>query len=188
MLRQQMTVTLEGMDALAAWAGGDATAGDRLRTSEHAADKSKRDLRLSLSEAFTTPLEPEDIFELSRGLDEVLNSAKNAVREAEVMDMSPDPAIAEMATELARGTRQLAEAFEKLNDDGKADATDAADAAVKSQRRVEHIYRSAMSALIDVEDLREVSARRELYRRLGRTSDELIIVAERVWYSVLKQS
>ena len=54
-------------------------------------------------EAFTTPLEPEDIFELSRGLDRVLNNAKNAVREAEVIQMAPDAAIAEMAAELAEG-------------------------------------------------------------------------------------
>ena len=40
-------------------------------------------------EAFMTPLEPEDLFELSRGLDEVLNAAKNAVREAEVMGTPP---------------------------------------------------------------------------------------------------
>ena len=43
-----------------------------------------------------------------------------------------------------------------------------------------------MSALIDVEDIREVTARRELYRRLSRTSDEIVMVAERVWYAVLK--
>jgi hypothetical protein len=45
-----------------------------------------------------------------------------------------------------------------------------------------------MSALIDVNDLREVAARRELYRRLARTGDDLAAVAERVWYSVLKES
>ena len=45
-----------------------------------------------------------------------------------------------------------------------------------------------MSALVDIADLREVAARRELYRRLVRTSDQLVDVAERVWYSVLKES
>jgi hypothetical protein len=39
-----------------------------------------------------------------------------------------------------------------------------------------------------VDDLREVTAKRELYRRLARTSDDLREVAERVWYSVLKES
>jgi hypothetical protein len=39
-----------------------------------------------------------------------------------------------------------------------------------------------------VDDLREVAARRELYRRFARTSDDLREVAERVWYSVLKET
>lgn len=188
MLRHQTQITVEGMDALVAWSAGDAGAADRVRACEHRADDQKRELRLALTDAFTTPLDPEDIFELSRGLDEVLNSAKNAVREAEVMGMAPDAAIADMANALAEGTRHLAEAFTTIEHDGDSGETEAADRAVKSQRRLEHIYRAAMSALINVDDLREVAARREIYRRLARTSDEIILVAERVWYSALKES
>ena len=186
MLRQQARVTVEGMDALVAWTRGDASAGDRLRECEHRADRRKRELREMLTTAFSTPLEPEDLFELSRGLDEVINGAKNAVREAEVMRAGPDPAMEEMAAELAAGVRQLEVALAALASHEKIEATAAADAAVSSQRRLEHIYRRAMSALVDIDDPRELAARRELYRRLSRTSDQLIDVAERVWYSVLK--
>jgi hypothetical protein len=45
-----------------------------------------------------------------------------------------------------------------------------------------------MSTLVGIEDPRELAARRELYRRLARTGDELARVAERIWYSVLKES
>jgi hypothetical protein len=68
-----------------------------------------------------------------------------------------------------------------------AGVTDCADAAVKSQRKLEHVYRTAMSALLQDKNPREVAARRELYRRISRTSDVIVEVAERVWYSVLKQ-
>jgi uncharacterized protein Yka (UPF0111/DUF47 family) len=188
MLREQTAITVEGMDALLAWARGDLAAAERVRECEHRADEHKRRLRAALTVAFTTPLEPEDIFELSSGLDSVLNNAKDAVREADVMNTSPDAAIAEMARELAEGTRRLADAFAALAGDGETNATTAADDAIKSQRRLEHVYREAMSALINASDLREVAARRELYRRLARTSDGLVEVAERVWYSVLKAS
>jgi uncharacterized protein Yka (UPF0111/DUF47 family) len=188
MLRAQADLTVQGMDALNTWASGDHAAADQVRKLEHDADDHKRELRAALTVAFTTPLDPEDIFELSRGLDEVLNSAKNAVREAEVMHAAPDAAIAEMTTELAEGTRRISDAFAELSRGAMASATQAADAAVKSQRRLEHVYRAAMSALVDRDDLREVAARRELYRRLARTSDRLVDVAERVWYSVLKES
>jgi uncharacterized protein Yka (UPF0111/DUF47 family) len=190
MLRDQAVVTVEGMDALVAWAGGDAAAADRVRDCEHRADKCKRRLREALTEALITPLEPEDLFELSKDLDDVMNNAKDTVREAEVMNAGADDAIAEMAGYLAEGARHLAEAFRKLpgGDHASGGATEAADAAVKSQRKLERVYRAAMSALVDVDDLREVTARREIYRRLARTSDELVVAAERVWYAVLKVS
>jgi hypothetical protein len=187
MLGGQAAITIEGMEALVAWAGGDTSAVDRLREYEHRADDRKRELREALTVAFTTPLEPEDLFELSRGLDRVLNGAKNAVREAEVMETAPDDAISEMAGELAAGTRELAAAIDALGREELEKTTEAAVRAAKSQSRFEKVYRRAMSALIAAEDLREVAAKRELYRRLARTSDDLRDVAERVLYSVLKQ-
>jgi uncharacterized protein len=187
-LREQTAITVEGMEALIAWSVGEPGAADRLRECEHRADERKRELRAALSISFTTPLEPEDIFELSTELDRVLNSAKNAVREAEVMETGPDQAISEMAAELAEGVRDLSEAFEQLAAGVRVAATEAADRAAKSQSRVEKVYRQSMSALVAVGDLREVAAKRELYRRLARTSDDLREVAERVWYSVLKES
>ncbi len=188
MLRQQTAITVEGVDELVAWAKGDAEAAERLRLCEHRADEAKRELREALTEAFSTPLALEDIFELSRGIDEIVNDAKNLVGEAEAMRTEPDAAIAEMAEEIAAGTRRLAKALELLEAGDSAGATTAADRAVKDQRHLQHTYRASISALVEVEDQRELAARRELYRRLARTGDELARVAERIWYSVLKES
>lgn len=188
MLRQQTAITAMGMEMLLGWSKGEPGAADRLRECEHRADEQKRQLRDALTMAFTTPLEPEDIFELSTELDRMLNSAKNTVREAEVMENGPDQAISEMAAELVEGVRDLDEAFERLAAGARDRATEAADRAAKSQTRVEKIYRRAMSALVAVDDLREIAEKRELYRRLARASDDLREVAERVWYSVLKES
>jgi len=43
-------------------------------------------------------------------------------------------------------------------------------------------------ALMEVDDLREVMSRREMYRRLSRIGDLVHIVAERVWYAVVKEA
>jgi uncharacterized protein Yka (UPF0111/DUF47 family) len=188
MLGEQAAITVEGMEALASWANGEKAAANRLRKLEHKADKRKRTLREALSEVFSTPLEPEDIFELSTGLDEVLDSAKNIVGEAEAMHTAPNAAIAEMAAQLLAGTKRLAVALEMFTGGDREGATAEADRAVKDQRHLQHSYRRAMSALVEVEDLREIAAHRELYRRLARTGDNLVRVAERVWYSVLKES
>lgn len=186
MLRSQAAITVEAMDALVAWSGGDAEAAVAVRDCEHRADETKRQLWIALRDAFSPPLDAEDLYSLSADLDEVLNSAKDLTREMEVMGLSPDAPTHEMATFLADGVRQLADAFGRLHGDG--DATERADAAIKSQRRVEHTYRAAMSALLEVADLREVMGRREAYRRLSRIADHVHIVAERIWYTVVKEA
>lgn len=187
-LREQVAVTLEGLEALRAWAGGDAAQADVVRDCEHRADVHKREVQELLTTAFTTPLDPEDIYGLSRGIDAILNGAKDAVREAEVMALPPDGPIAEMAALLVEGVRSLGEALDLLAGRETEGATAAADVAIKSQRRVERVYRRAMATLLEVDDLREVMARRELYRRCSRLGDGVADVAERVWYAVVKEA
>lgn len=190
MLQKQADITAAGMSAFAVWAAGDRSRADQVRQAEHDCDDVRRELVDAVREAFTTPLEPEDLFQLSRDLDKVMNGAKDTVRESEAMDFPPDQAAAEMAALLAEGVDHLRTAFRQL--DGKKDkqggATDAADAAVKSQRRLERVYRQAMSELLSVTDIRVVLASRELYRRMTDMSDDVVSVADRVWYSRVKEA
>jgi uncharacterized protein Yka (UPF0111/DUF47 family) len=186
MLRQQAAITVEAMDALIAWSGGDPAAAVAVRECEHRADETKRQLWRALREAFSPPLDAEDLYTLSADLDEVLNASKDLTREMELMDMAPDAPTHEMVILLAEAVGHLAAAFGRLAGDG--DATASADAAIKGQRRVEHAYRAAMSALLQVDDLREVMGRREAYRRLSRIADLVHVVAERVWYAVVKEA
>jgi hypothetical protein len=187
LLSAQATITVGGIEAFAEWSAGGAAAERSVRDREHEADEARRDLLVQLRAAFSTPLEPEDIYELSERLDAVLNSAKNAVREAELMDMAPDDAMATMAATLAEGVRHLATAFAALVTDNDL-ATREADAAIRCERAIERSYRSAMSDLRAVGDLNEVTGRRELYRRYARLGEALVEVAERVWYAVVKTS
>jgi uncharacterized protein Yka (UPF0111/DUF47 family) len=187
MLRRQLAVTIEGMDAFAAWAAGETAAEERVRASEHRADELKRELHRALREAFVTPLEPEDLFALSRGVDRIINQAKDMVRESEVMACAPDEPVAAMASLLAAAVGELDAAVATLAPDAPG-PTDAADSAIKASRRSERVYRSAMGELLAVDDLREVMARRELYRRCARISETVVDVAERVLYAAVKEA
>ena len=40
----------------------------------------------------------------------------------------------------------------------------------------------------EIDDLREVMSRRELYRRMSRMGDDIVEVAERIWYAVVKEA
>ena len=187
MLDHQVAIIIAGMDAFAAWGAGDADAGDRVRACEHRADQAKRDLVVSLRAAFITPLEPEDLFALSRGADWLLNHAKDAVGESEVMCCPPDAAVAEMTALLSGATRSLGASIAGMPRDSSATFA-STDAAIKAERQLEKVYRHAMAALLDTADLREQIARRELYRRCSRIGAAVVDVAERIDYAIIKQS
>lgn len=186
LLRAQITVTVEGLDAFVAWADGDPSAAEALRDAEHRGDAAKRTLLQALRAAFVTPLEPEDVFALSRGVDWILDYARDLVSESEVMECEPDAVIAEMGRLLAEAVRDIDRALEHLGTDDDA-ATDAADQAIRAERRLERAYYQGMGALLGVEDRSERIGRRELYRRCVRIGDMVIDVAERVVYAVVKQ-
>jgi uncharacterized protein Yka (UPF0111/DUF47 family) len=188
MLTAQVAVTFEGMDAFAAWAAsGDPKAAEQTHEFEHRADESKRDLQRTLRAAFVTPLEPEDLFALSQGIDSILNQAKDLVGESEVMACPPDAALAEMAALMPIAMRDIGEAVAHLGTGGE-DTIAAAEAAIKDTRHIEKAYRRGMAALIEREDLRDVIARRELYRRCSRIADAIRDVAERIEYALAKES
>lgn len=184
-LAEQAEITVRGMEAFAAWSGGDRMQEQAVRTLEHEADDARRALEVELRAAFSTPLEPEDIFELSERLDQVLNDAKNAVREAQVMQMAPDVGLERMAAHALAGTQQLAEAFAVLVTDPDT-AILRAQAAIHCDRELERAYRAAMSELLEVTEIREVIGRRELYRRYARLGESIVRVADRIWYAVVK--
>jgi len=186
-LMAQADVTVAGAIAFASWAGGDLTQEAQVRACEHQADEIRRQLSLQLRDAFSTPVDQEDLFTLSERLDAVLNGLKNVVREADGYSLKPDTAIAAMANEIATGVQHLRTAIDNLAEEGDA-ATREADAAVSTERQMEKIYREAMRGLLAVDDLREAMTRGEFYRRTLEIGERLTRVADRVWYAVVKEA
>jgi uncharacterized protein len=187
MLSRQLDVTTEGVDALVAWARGDRSKASVIRSLEHRGDEHKRELERALTTAFTTSLEPEDAYTLSRGIDWILNLSKDLVRESEVTNAPPDQPLADMCEQLAKSVHLVSDAVHLLGSDSEA-ATEKANEALRAQRQIEKLYRDAMAGLVGIEDLREVFARRELYRRVARIGEVVVDVAERVWYTVVKEA
>jgi uncharacterized protein Yka (UPF0111/DUF47 family) len=187
MLRRQMAVTIDGVDAFARWAGGAAAAAQAVRDAEHLGDVAKRDLLGALREAFVTPIEPEDLFALSRGIDRILNYASDLVEESEAMASPPDEGIATIAGLLGEALRHLDDALSTLGTDGDH-ATASADAAIAAQHQLETACYAGMVGLLSVEDRSERITRRELYRRSSRIGEAVVDVAERIVYAVVKQS
>ena len=187
LLRSQLAVTIEAIDQFAAWAAGNEGAAQAVRDAEPRGDAAKRRLMSTLRTAFVTPLEPEDVFALSRGIDWILNYAADLVNESEALACPPDSRMADMTVLLGEAVRHIDRAIARLDADGD-EATEAADAAIRAERRMEYVYYRGMAALLEVDERAERIARRELYRRCSRIGEIVIDVAERVVYAVMKQS
>jgi uncharacterized protein Yka (UPF0111/DUF47 family) len=186
-LGAQAAITREGLESLAAWAGGDDAASESIPEIQRRGDAAKRGLLEQLRESFVTPLAPEDLFALSRGLDWILNYARDLASESKAMSTPPDARLAEMTGLLRDAVDQICNAVAELGGDGKA-ASAAADEAIKIERRLEHVYYHGMGELLRVDTRNERISSRELYRRCVRIGDEVIDVAERIIYAVVKES
>jgi len=186
-LNRQAEITVAGLAAFAAWAHGDPEGEPAVRSREHEADVIRRELARQLRAAFSTPLSQEDLFALSKLLDAVLNRAKDVVREAELLDLRPDAAVAAMAEAAADGVGHLAQGMAALTAPDET-ATMAADAAIAAERRMEKTYRAAMHDLLADPDIRGVMAHREIYRRVLEVGERVEDVAERIWYAVVKEA
>lgn len=88
---------------------------------------------------------------------------------------------------LGDALRHIDDAIARLGSDAD-EATASADAAIRSERQLEHAYYDGMAALLGVVDRSERIARRELYRGCWRIGETVVEVAERVVYAVVKQS
>ena len=187
LLRRQVAVTIDGLDAFESWAAGDVAAAEAVRDAEHRGDEAKRELLTTVRAAFVTPIEPEDAFALSRGVDRLLNYARDLINESEAMACPPDERIAAMGAQLGHALRHIDAAIAHLGSDADK-ATAAADAAIREERAIEHAYYEGMARLLDVGDRNERIARRELYRSCARLGETVVDIAERVVYAVMKQS
>ena len=120
LLREQVDITISALDAVVAWAQGEPAAIDVIHGAEERGDEAKRALFAALRAAFVTPLEPEDVFALSRGIGWILNYARDITTESRVMECPPDEVVADMVRLLAESMRAIDRALEAL---GTSDET-----------------------------------------------------------------
>ncbi len=83
---------------------GDSAVGQCIRQDEHEADRVKIHNLHTLNEAFSTPIDREDLYRAIIDLDEIVNYCKTTVSEMEVLGLAPDKHCLEMAMHIKLGT------------------------------------------------------------------------------------
>lgn len=179
LIHNQAALTMEGIEALKGYMENpDSEAAALLTTKEKEADEARRILIDELNRTFVTPFDREDIFSLSRAIDDVIDYAYSTVDEMEILNVEPTPYMQRMASLLKDAAFELLMAVERLEEHISV-AAEHAQRAKALENRVENVYREALAALFndttgsgsDNDAIVQLLKQREVYRHLSNAAD-----------------
>jgi len=174
-LIEQAEWTVKGLEALLAYMrDASETSAETVRKCEKEADEVRRILVDELNRTFVTPMDREDIFALSRAIDDIIDYGYSTVDEMTVLHVSPNPYLRRMVSLLCEAANEVHLAMLRLKEHPGV-AADHAQRAKALENRVESVYREALAALFegpaDPEHIVEMLKLREIYRHLSNAAD-----------------
>jgi predicted phosphate transport protein (TIGR00153 family) len=174
-LIQQAEITLEGMDALEMYMKkpSDKHAA-AVKQAEKDADEVRRILIDDLNRTFVTPLDREDIFALSRAIDDVMDYAFTTVEEMQILEVDPNDYLQRLVSLLQDAAEEIHLAMLRLKQNPGV-ASEHATRAKALENRVERVYREAVADLFsgpdDIHHVMDMLKLREIYRHLSNCAD-----------------
>jgi uncharacterized protein Yka (UPF0111/DUF47 family) len=171
MLHAQAEKVLEGLDALHAWAERlEGARSTKVKEVEREADELRRILIEELNQTFVTPFDREDIFSLSRAIDDVMDYADRTVDEMEIYEVKPNRYIIEMIDILRKAARELRDAMRLIQKYPNI-ALEHATKAKACENEMENTYHRALADLFKGTDTVYMLKMREIYRHLSNAAD-----------------
>lgn len=175
LIEQQASLAYEGMRLLIKYLEtGDAEVAEELSIKEKEADEVRRILIDELNRSFITPFDREDIFALSRSIDDVIDYADTTVMEMVILKVKPTPYMLRIASLLKDAAYEIMHGVQRLPKHPNV-ALDHAQRAKALENRVEAVYREAVADLFsgpeDIHHVVEMLKLREVYRHLSNAAD-----------------
>lgn len=175
LIHDQATLTLEGLEALVAYMQGqNPEAAKKVTIKEKEADEARRILIYELNKTFVTPFDREDIFALSRTIDDVIDYANSTITEMEMLKVKPTAFMLRMASLLRDAATEILLAVDRLEQHPGV-ANEHAQRAKALENRVEDVYREALADLFsggeDIKQVVKMLKFREVYRHLSNAAD-----------------
>ncbi len=187
LLSAQVGKTVEGLDALRQFSRTmDPAYGNRVKTIEEEADEIRRVLIQELNRTFVTPIDREDIFSLSRAIDDVLDYCTTTVYEFEIYELKADERTKVMVDILAEAARELGDAVKHLRA-YPALSTEHAVQVKRQENKMELAYRMALAELFRGADAIFMMKMREIYRHLSNAADRADEAANVIHSIVVKR-
>ena len=169
-LIEQARLVEEGTDALTSYMKKPNNKNATLiREYEKEADEVRRIMIDELNRTFVTPIDREDLYSLSRAIDDILDYAYSTVNEMEMLKVEPNEYLREMADMLKLGAEEVHLAMERIeNHPNVADSH--AIRAKGIENRMEELYATAIADLFknpeDLKDVVNMLKLREIYRHM----------------------
>ena len=178
LLSLQAAKTLEGMEALERYVQTmDPEVGQGVEKAEKAADEIRRILIDELNRTFVTPIDREDIFALSRAIDDVVDYAYSTVDEMMTLGVKSNEYLCQLAAVLREGAEKLHLSVQRLQYHPNVSMSHATRAKML-ENQAEKIYREAVAALFkkaeaagQVSHVIDILKMREIYRHLSNAAD-----------------
>ncbi len=171
LLLDQAQKVQEGMEALVKYLKDpNPLHGTTVLTLEEEADELRRILVEELNRAFVTPIDREDIYALSRSVDDILDYAKSTVEEMMAFKVEPNKHMVLMSEGLCEAASAIAAAIGALAKDPDK-ARQKLVFAKKRENYVEHCYREALVDLFKKDNVVEILKNREIYRHMSNAAD-----------------
>lgn len=163
--------TLEGLDALCAFVSSSTKENaEKVKDIEMEADDLRRIIIDRLNNTFITPIDREDIFSLSRAIDDVMDYACTTVYEMQVYKVDADGHILAMTEILKKECKELIAALKNLRHYPNV-AMEHAREAKACENRMEKEYRRSLGHLFEGSDPVYMLKMREIYRHLSNAAD-----------------
>ena len=187
-LSRQSAKTVEGLEALWKYAeNATKENANAVRNIEREADELRRILIEELDSTFITPLDREDIYALSRAIDDVVDYANTTVDEMEIYEVKGDEHIKDMVNILRKAARELNDGVKILKDYPKI-ASEHAVKAKSYENQMEKAYHVALAELFKGTDTVYMLKMREIYRHLSNAADRGDEAANIISSIVMKHS
>ncbi|MEE4274308.1 MAG: DUF47 family protein [Thermoleophilia bacterium] len=167
-LERQLEETARACKLARAVAEGSSVPGDAREKAaeiEHGGDVLRGELVTRLQDALVSPLSREDLFRLSRSIDDVLDNLRDFVREWDLYQVAGTATFVGIIDAIAAGVDDLSLAVRTIAG-GADDMSESALASKKSANEVRRLYDVEVARLFSGELSMEVLKSRELLRRL----------------------
>lgn len=144
--------------------------GEAVLRLEEEADEIRKNLVEELNKTFVTPIDREDIFALSRSVDDIIDYAKSTVEEMMAFQLKPNRHMLLMAQGLTEAAEAIQDAIEWMPRDQES-SMEKVVYAKKRENYVEHCYREALVDLFKQKNVVTILKVREVYRHLSNAAD-----------------